>query len=1685
ITSSPQSGDTYRQGEAITVALTFSEPVTVNGKPRIRLKIGDQKRWAGYAHSSEDGATLSFSHAVKADDQDADGIGIGKNQLKLNKGTIADAEGNPANLKHPVLSGQAAHKVNGAPDEPAQPEPEPTPTPTPEPANNAPQFASDTETRSVDENSPAGTRVGARVTATDEDDDTLTYELAGSDAFTINDSGRIKVQGDLDYETQASYAVTVTAADPDGETDSIEVTISVVNVDEPGVVRLSTDTPQAGSALIATVTDPDGIVEGSVAWQWKRSPDGTTADNVDVTDFNDIAGATSASIQLTDADDAGRWLRALAIYTDAFGKTKARAQTANPVAPDPNRPAPQREAANAAPQFADATATRSVDENTPAGTSVGAPVVATDDDGDTLTYSLTGSDAFTIDASGQITVASGADLDYETQASHKVTVSVHDGKNAQGEADSGVDDSIAVTISVVNVDEAGQVFLNTMEPQVGVSLSARVFDPDGGVSGEIWTWESSAYGSEWTAIAGATDAAYTPVDGDAGRYLRASASYADAQGAGKSARSDAAGPVTGVSRQILANAAPQFADATAAHSVDENTPAGTSVGDPIAATDGDGDTLTYELTGSDAGVFDFETDTGQIKVKDALDYEDKASYSVTVSVHDGKNAAGEADTSIDDTIAVTISVVNLNEPGVVSLVPDQPLVGSELTAVVLDPDGVTAGTVVWQWKRSPDGTTSANVDVTNFPNIAGATEQSFLLTDGDAGRWLRALAIYTDAFGEGQRARAQTANPALAQPPAPSITSGPFLNSPASGGVYGSGEEIVVSLTFSVPVTVSGEPRLGLVIGDAARWATYSQSSQDGATLIFSYAVQAGDRDDDGLSVTANSLELNGGSITGSSIAASLAHPGVADLASHRVNGSGPGFVAEPQNELAVDFDATVGFIGAGNIKDFAATPLPGGKQVKLSWKFWYEENCNSNNSYCRYYWQIRKKGGAWPRWDQGTRYLWQSRESYSRLETITVSATTVEAALAGEPTPQGTYEIRLLIRELSETCNPFNPHQCAENINEMGVVTAEFSTIIAPASLTPTGINAGDRFRLLFVTSTTRNAASTDIADYNTHVQTAAGNNAALEAFKGEFTALISTGSVLARDNTATTYTDTNKGVPIYWLGGAKVADDYEDFYDFSWDSREARQENGSVHSSGRGNDFRGQPWTGSGPDGTKEQSGGYAGASHVGVDDLHGTTPLIGFGKIPNTRSQPLYALSPVLIAPLNIQNLRAKPIVGGSRMYLLWYYPEAACPQNNPCWYQTRYRQGNGNWTDWEQGWEHNWKNNGGYWGNHTVLDLSPETTYEFQVKLQQPRGTAVGEGLTVTATTEAAPEVEVEASDTSMRVRWTGVAKVHPWGFVNPDREATVYDRSGRRFGGDDSHYAPKWRSSNGRGGWNEWQASTWSPNRVPNTVSNVKDCRAGTPSDLPFDSEGRIDVTSDSKNECGGKDGKWAWSFNINGLKPGTTYQVQLWYVARSEANLLGETEVTTEVRPRIDKPDKPSGFVASKGVREVTLTWNRAGGSTAVRYELRQKEGAGNWGNWTGISGSNAYTTTHTVPGLEPGTTYTFQIRGVNENGDVGEASDERSATPISETDTPDQVQKLTIVRVPHTKDVRVSWQPVPGVDDYYLELDPSSGRAGWQVYVPGDTTSHTFKGFTVNRVGIKAINWDADPFDQGIRWFQ
>ena len=72
-------------------------------------------------------------------------------------------------------------------------------------------------------------------------------------------------------------------------------------------------------------------------------------------------------------------------------------------------------------------------------------------------------------------------------------------------------------------------------------------------------------------------------------------------------------------------------------------------------------TLTYGLRGADAASFDIESTTGQLKTKAALDHETQDTYMVTVTVTDGKDAADNFALAVDDTIRVTITVMDVNE----------------------------------------------------------------------------------------------------------------------------------------------------------------------------------------------------------------------------------------------------------------------------------------------------------------------------------------------------------------------------------------------------------------------------------------------------------------------------------------------------------------------------------------------------------------------------------------------------------------------------------------------------------------------------------------------------------------------------------------------------------------------------------------------------------------------------------------------------------------------------------------------------------------------------------------------------------------------------------------------------------------------------------------------------------------
>jgi hypothetical protein len=128
------------------------------------------------------------------------------------------------------------------------------------------------------------------------------------------------------------------------------------------------------------------------------------------------------------------------------------------------------------------------------------------------------------------------------------------------------------------------------------------------------------------------------------------------------ARIDVTITVTNVVETGETNSAPVFTEgATATRSIPENTASGVAIGTPVAATDADDTSLTYTLGGTNQSSFRIDSGSGQLRTQGSLNYETKSSYTVTVSVTDNKNAAGETDSTDDATITVTINVTDVSE----------------------------------------------------------------------------------------------------------------------------------------------------------------------------------------------------------------------------------------------------------------------------------------------------------------------------------------------------------------------------------------------------------------------------------------------------------------------------------------------------------------------------------------------------------------------------------------------------------------------------------------------------------------------------------------------------------------------------------------------------------------------------------------------------------------------------------------------------------------------------------------------------------------------------------------------------------------------------------------------------------------------------------------------------------------
>ena len=228
-------------------------------------------------------------------------------------------------------------------------------------------------------------------------------------------------------------------------------------------------------------------------------------------------------------------------------------------------------------------------------------------------------------------------------------------------------------------------------------------------------------------------------------------------------------------------------------------------------------------------------------------------------------------------------------------------------------------------------------------------------------------------------------------------------------------------------------------------------------------------------------------------------------------------------------------------------------------------------------------------------------------------------------------------------------------------VVTRRAMTTTPPApaeiavpndwSLIPTGLGAGDKFRLLFLSSTKTDGESYDIADYNTFIQgRAAAGHTDIRTYSPGFRAVGCTADSDATANTGTTGT----GVVIHWLNGNKVADDYADFYDGNWDEESNSQDKNELGTNGPNTSQSvNYPLTGCDDDGTEDVDGGtsYAlGESEVRVarpgSSAGNAGPLTSNSDTAKANTRPMYGLSQVFeVAPAGNTPATGKPSITGA--------------------------------------------------------------------------------------------------------------------------------------------------------------------------------------------------------------------------------------------------------------------------------------------------------------------------------------------------------------------------------------------------------------------------------------------------------
>jgi hypothetical protein len=507
--------------------------------------------------------------------------------------------------------------------------------------------------------------------------------------------------GDAQVGKQIRVVATYTDGQNTAETVNSAATAAVLNVNDPAtgnVVVSGTATEDQTLTATATVADADGVLFGTIAYQWQQSIDGIS--------WSNIAGATGTTLTLGDAQ-VNKQIRTMVSYQDGGNTTEV--MLSNVTSPVVN--------INDVPTgLVTVTGTPTEDQILTV-----ANTIADGDGVGTIAYQWQESTNGTTWTN--ITGATGTTFtlgDAQVGKQIRVMAAYTDLNGTPETLNSNA------TTPVVNVNDlpVGTVTITgTITEDQTLTVSNNLIDVDG-LGTITYQWQESTNGTTWTNIAGATGTTFTLGDNQVGQQIRVAASYIDGQGTSETVNSAATAAVGNVNdlptgSVTISGTATEDQTLTAANTLADIDGLGAITYQWQESTNG---TTWTNITGATAGTFTLgDNQVGkQIRVM--------AAYT------DGQGTLEQVASSATATIA------NVNDvpTGTVTIsgtvTEDQTLTVSNTLA---DLDGL--GAITYQWQESTNGTT--------WTNITGAIGANFTLGDAQVGKQIRVVAAYTDVQG--------------------------------------------------------------------------------------------------------------------------------------------------------------------------------------------------------------------------------------------------------------------------------------------------------------------------------------------------------------------------------------------------------------------------------------------------------------------------------------------------------------------------------------------------------------------------------------------------------------------------------------------------------------------------------------------------------------------------------------------------------------------------------------------------------------------------------------------------------------------------------------------------------------------------------------------------------------------------